>query len=391
MITSQKLLLFSILTLFCSEINYAQNTTEKILWDKSENIPIPYATIKSDQTFTISNEKGYFAIDFKSGKLLIQNLAYQNLEIDAAYFKNNDTIFMKSAVYELDEIVIDKNERFNKMRQTIKTDYALEPHQEKFFLRAVIKKNNEFYKIVDFSGYVEKKTLFGTSIKAASKKNYTVQIENTRKAGFEHKDFDFEFFSFNIFFEVIASIYLAPEIYNYSYETSDDDKFTKILATPKDKDKVKRLGYYFVDNADNTFNEAYIVSKSPDAEFTKIIDYKFRTIFFEVKSNFARNEKTNKHQLNLSVLKATTEVFRNNERDEFTITYIYYANPTNTEMKLKSNVNLKTDMFELRGKYDAKYWEENQILPLTVEMQEFINKVNSANEKSDFKSKSNMK
>jgi hypothetical protein len=60
-------------------------------------------------------------------------------------------------------------------------------------------------------------------------------------------------------------------------------------------------------------------------------------------------------------------------------------------MKLKNNVNLNTDMFELRGKYDAKYWEENQILPLTAEMQEFINKVNSSNEKSDFKSKSNMK
>jgi len=298
---------------------------------------------------------------------------------------------MKSAVYELDEIVIDKNERFNKMRQTIKTDYALEPHQEKFFLRAVIKRNNAFYKIVDFSGYLQKKTLFGTTSNAAPKKNYTVQIENTRKVGFEHKEFDFEFFSFNIFFEVIASVYLAPEIYNYSYETSVDDKFTKILAIPKDKDKVKRQGYYFVDNADNTFNEAYIVSKSPDAEFTKIRDFKYRTIFFEVKSNFARNEKTNKHQINLSVLKATTEVFKNNERDEFTITYIYYANPTNTEMKLKNNVNLKTDMFELRGKYDAKYWEENQILPLTAEMQEFINKVNSSNEKSDFKSKSNMK
>jgi NTP pyrophosphatase (non-canonical NTP hydrolase) len=60
-------------------------------------------------------------------------------------------------------------------------------------------------------------------------------------------------------------------------------------------------------------------------------------------------------------------------------------------MKIRNNVNLDIDMFKLRGKYNAKYWEENQILTLTAEMQEFINKVNSSNEKSDFKSKSNMK
>lgn len=391
MTTNQQFLFTSILLLFCCKISVAQNTNDKILWNKSENIPVPYATIKSDQTYTVSNEKGYFAIDFKSGKLLIQNLSYQSLEIDADFFKNNDTIFMKSVAYELDEIVIDKNERFKKMIQTIPLEYALQPPQEKFFLRAIIKKNKEFYKIVDFSGYLEKQVLFDTRSKPMPKKNYTVQIENTRKAGFEFKDYDFELFSFNTFLKAIASMYLAPEIYNYSYETSEDDKFTKISATAKDKNKVKTQGYYFVDNADNTFSEAYILNKSGDAAFTKLRDLKYRTIFYELKSNFARNDKTNKHQLNLSVLKSSTEVFRNEVRDEFEVTYIYYANPTNTEMKLKNNINLNTDMFELRGKYDAKYWEENQILPLTPEMQEFINKVNSANEKSDFKSKSNMK
>lgn len=191
MTTNREFLFFLIQILFCSTISIAQNTNDKILWNKSENIPVPYATIKSEQTYTVSNEKGYFAIDFKSGKLLIQNLSYQSLEIDADFFKNNDTIFMKSIAYELDEIVIDKNERFIKMRQTILTEYALEPHQEKFFLRAIIRKNKEFYKIVDFSGYLEKQVLFDTKSRPMPKKNYTVQIENTRKAGFEHKDYDF--------------------------------------------------------------------------------------------------------------------------------------------------------------------------------------------------------
>jgi hypothetical protein len=391
MTTNQKLLLLFIVTFFCGGTSIAQNTTEKILWDKSENIPVPYATIKSDQTYTISNEKGYFAIDFKSGKLLIQNLSYQNLEIDAAYFKNNDTIFMKSAVYELDEVVIDKNDGFNKMIQTVATEYALEPHQEKFFLRAIIKKNNVFYKIVDFSGYVEKKTLFGTLTKPFPKKNFKVQIENIRKAGLEHKDYDFQLFSLNIFLKETTSLILHPNLYNYTYKSTEEDKFTKIIATAKDNAVTKTKGYYIVDNSNNTFNEASYTHKNDDAKFTEKRNIKFRNKTFEVQSNFARNEKTNKYQLNLSVLKHTTELFANGERDVFEVTYIYYAYPLTNEMKIRNNVNLDIDMFKLRGKYNAKYWEENQILTLTAEMQEFINKVNSSNEKSDFKSKSNMK
>ena len=48
-------------------------------------------------------------------------------------------------------------------------------------------------------------------------------------------------------------------------------------------------------------------------------------------------------------------------------------------------------MFELKGKYDSKYWKNNEILLLTKEMQEFINKVNNSNNKSDFRTQTNIK
>lgn len=389
MILNRTLFYLVTLSFCCSNIN-AQNKKEKILWDSSENLPVQYATIKSDNNYAISNEKGYFNIEFTSGNLSIQNLSYQKIEIDLDYYKNNDTIFMNPKVYVLDEIVVIKDEKFNNMVQTILTDYALEPHQEKFFLRAVIKKNNELYKIVDLSGRLEKNTLFDTRTKPMPKKNYTVVVDNIRKVGLENRSVDFEMFSFDTFLNRIASIYMSPKIYNLSYKNTNDDKFSKIIATPKDINETKTEGYYFLDNLDNTFNEVYILNKNDNSTFTEKKDIKYRTTFFELKTNFKRNLITNKYQLNLSVLKSSTEVI-SNKKDIFEITYIYYANPLSNNIDIKNNINLNIDLFDINGKYDENYWGNHEILPLTDEMQEFINKVNSSSKNSDFKTKTNIK
>lgn len=386
----QKTLFYLLLLQFNNIKINAQDKKEKILWNSYANIPVQYATIKSDNESTISNETGFFTIDFKTGKLIVQNLSYQNIEIDLDYYKSNDTIFMKPKVYELEEVVIVKNTKFNNMLKAIPTDYALEPHQEKFFLRAIIKKNNEFYKIVDFSGVLEKNTLFTTSLKPKQKINYRVQVNNIRKVGLEDKTYDFELFSYDTFLKVISSIYLSPEIYNLSYKDTNDDRFSKIILKPKDSSVTKTDGYYFIDNLDNTFNEVYSIYQNKKSLFAQKRDVKYRTIFFEKKSNFKRNENTNKYQLNLAILKSHTEVVSNNKEDFFEVTYVYYAVPVSNFIKLKNNINIKEDMFELNIKYDNAYWDNHDVLPLTAEMQDFINKVNSSNNKSDFRTKTNM-
>lgn len=384
-------IIICIISLFSTIVVFAQNETKKILWNNSENLPVQYATIKNNDNYTISNEDGVFEFNQNSSKITIQSFAYQTLEIDYDFLKENDTIFMKPNVFELQEVVIKKDTRFNTMLKTILTDYALESHKEKFFLRAVIKKNNEFHKIVDFSGYLEKKALFDTTTKPLPKKNYSVQIDNIRKAGYENKIYEFELFSFETFLNRIASIYLSPKIYDLSSKRTNDDNYSKIMASPKAIKETKTEGYYIVDNDDSTFNEVYIRNKDDSAEFIEKQDIKSRTILFELKSNFKRNEKTNKHQLNLSILKYHTEVISNAKKDHFEITYIFYAKPVSDHMKLKNNVNLNRDMFELNGVYNSDFWNNNETLQLTNEMQAFINRVNSSNTKSDFRTKTNIK
>jgi hypothetical protein len=393
-LTKEKYMKFKIFyfTILLTYLNsHSQSRITRVLWNKLDNLPVEYATINSNKNYTISNENGVFEFEKTLEKITIQNIAYKKLELDYDYLFKNDTIYIEPNVYNLDEVIIEKDSEFNNMLKTILTDYALEPHQEIFFLRASIKKNNELYKIVDFSGHLEKETLFDTSTKPMPKKNYIVQIDNIRKAGFENREYDFELFNFKTLLNRIVSIYLNPKIYNLSYEKSNISDFIKINVRPKDISKTSTIGYYLVNESNNTFNEAYILSKNKDAEFDNIRDVKFRTPFFELKSNFKRNTKTNKLQLNQAIIKSKTEVLTKNGTDIFEVNYIFYANPIYETVKIKNNIKLTKDMFELKGKYDSKYWENNEILLLTKEMQEFINKVNISNNKSDFRTQTNMK
>jgi len=223
------------------------------------------------------------------------------------------------------------------------------------------------------------------------KRNYIVQIDNIRKAGYENKIYEFELFSFETFLNRIASIYLSPKTYDLSSKKTNDDNYSKIIASPKDIKETKTEGYYIVDNDDSTFNEVYVINKDDHTEFIEKKDIKSRTMLFELKSNFKRNEKTNKHQLNLSVLKYHTEVISNAKSDYFEITYIFHAKHVSNDMRLKNNVNLNKDMFELNGVYNSEFWKNNETLQLTNEMQDFINMVNSSNTKSDFRTKTNIK
>lgn len=374
---------------FLNMIMYSQNKTIHLLWDKDNDEPVQYATIQTDEEYSISNENGVFEINKTRGNIIIQNVAFQKLEIDYDFLVKNDTIYMTPNIFELDEVTVVNENKYNRMLKTILTDYALDPHQEKFYLRAIVRKNGDLYKIVDFSGYVEKKTLFSTSSKPMPQKNYLVQIENIRKVGKENKSVDFEMLSFEYFLNHISSIYLSPEYYNLSHQTTENKDFSKILFSPKDTTLTFGKAHYIL-NDDNTFNEVEIEFNNHNATYQKNGNINFRTTFLYTKTNFGRNPITNKIQLSKALHKAKTEVNDNGVNDEFDVTYIFHSEPI-ISRDLRNNVNLKKDIFELNGKYNKQYWESNDILPLTTEMQKFINEVNTSGKGSDFKTETNIK
>lgn len=371
--------------------SHSQIYTKKILWNKIDKYAIQYANVNQDGFESISNERGEISINTNGGIVTITNISYESYQIENTKFVLNDTLYLQPKIFSLEEVVINNSERYEKMFNTVGTEYELDPHIERFFVRAIIRKNNKLYKIVDLSGLVEKQTLFGTTKKEMPKKNYVVNLENIRKVGIEFKEYDFEFFGLKAFLNISASGYLSPKKYKFEYFDSENSNIYKIEAKPKDSVQIKTKGYYIVNNEDNTFNETYIVNNEYETEFSKIRSIKYRTIFFETRSKFKRNTKTNKYQLNQAIMKYKTEVFNKEVRDLFEVTYVYTAIPENSISTLKNNINIEKDVFELNGKYDSTYWETNEVLPLTDEIQNFINLVNAKVEKPNFRTINNIK
>ena len=387
---NQKQVLILTLTLLINPGFVFSQTTSNVLWDKEENKPIPFATIKGTVNYSISNEDGVFELEKMDGKITIKNVVYETLETDYDFLTRNDTIYMKPLTYELDEVIITKDGPYTQMLKTVLRDYALEPHKEEFFLRAVIRKNGLLYKIIDFSGRLEKKSLFDTRSKPMPKKNYKVQIDNIRKVGLNDRDIDVLMFSFKQFFTNLIKLSFDKDDFDITYESTATKDSRKIILAPKDKEKTKFRGYYIL-NQDNTFREVDITYSNDSPDYKSKDSIKYRTETVNWRSSFERNEKTGKLQLNKGKIVAGLELIRDGATEIYDFTYIYHANPIDNNTRIKNNINLDKDMFKLKSKYNPDYWENHEVLTLTNEMQEFINKVNAMGKNSNFKTKTNMK
>jgi len=384
-----KYLLHITTLLFLITLGYTQNSTQKVLWDKKANQPIAYATITTDNENVISNNEGVFSLNSIPKTLAIQSITYYDTLITPTQFHANDTLFMRSKNFVLNEIVIENENSYKKMVGTIKSHFALQPHDESFFLRAIIKKNDSLYKIADFAGNLRKETLFGTKSLPVPKKNYTVHLKHMRKVGLDGRHINFIMLDFNYLLNFFATINFSPDIYNYTYENTDDH-FLKITALPKDPSKVRSTGYYIVNDTDYILNEAYL-STNQIGEFVEIGGIKNRNNSLTKKTTFKQNPTTHKYQLNFAFIQDETEVVYNGNTDIYSSTYIFYSTPKSPDVNLKNNINLNKDIFELKVKYDATYWDNQTVLPLTAEMQEFINKVNLNTKNKEFKSVTNIK
>lgn len=148
-------LFFTCQTVFC------QKSYEKILWDKDCNCPVPYASISNNDNYSISNKDGKFSFISNDDYVDFNMLGYEELSFRLGDIEK-DTIYVKSRSFVLDEVVIHSNNLYNSIIKSKETDYVLEPHVERFFLRTIIRKNGEIVKMADVSGKIKKQGLFVT-------------------------------------------------------------------------------------------------------------------------------------------------------------------------------------------------------------------------------------
>jgi len=371
--------------------SFSQIEYQGIVLDSKTLNPIEFVDVYNDTEFTLTNEQGRFSIITSKDSIKFNLIGYNKLSLYLKNLKINDTIYLESKAYELDEVVISKNNStFKKMVKAIESNFPSSEFKEEFFLRCILKKNNSIIKIQDLNGVIRRETLFSTSKKPMPKKNYTVFINNMRKAGYNEKDIEFELFNFNKILNALVSLYMSPKIYNFSEVYLKDSTLVKLNFEPKSLEETTTKGHYIVNTNNNSFNEVYLINDGSKGSFTEKRDIKYRTIKYEVLVSFFKDKVLDKNRIDNAKINSSVEVYdEENNKIKYDVSYILKTSKKyDSQLSLKNKVSLKRDIFKIKEGYNKEYWETNNILKLTDEMIVFLN---SLNENKEYKLITNLK
>lgn len=385
-----KRLFFVLLSFFVSIAAYGQHHLRAVLWDKQAKAPVVYATVVSGQAYAISNEEGGFEISFSEEALHIDCLGYESLSSSFTALAGRDTLYLSPKTFVLEEVTIDPNESYRQMVKAIDKWYALDTHKERFFIRCLLRKNGQIEKLIDIVGKVEKKALMGTPTKPFPKKPYKVEIEQLRVAAINSsKVYKVNMPELADAFMGLAVMGTPVDHFWHRKLKGEGSAEDKIEFGNKDTQQVKTSGYYLMDN------ERWVPKQFAMSADNIAIDYKknfwglkHRVLHRERRSDFALNPATGKYQLARGTLLNKQEVLSKEGTDIFELYYFYDAQPLPMSEPLKENASVEKDMFKLKFPYNAAYWEHNNVLLLTDEMQAFVKRVGSEKE---FKTVTNLR
>jgi hypothetical protein len=377
-----------ILMILVSNNLFSQNRLNGIVLNYDTKKPIEYVDVYNKENFTSTNNEGRFSFDSKNDSIKIRLIGYEPIFTTFKKIKN-DTIFLKSKFEELDEITLSNSNFFNKIRENIIENYPFEPYTETFFLRCYIKINGKLLKIQDLNGIVKRKTLFATKEKPMPNKNYEVNVLNVRKAGIYEEDIYFKMFNFNQIFQEIAIVAIDKNFYNFNEKKSKNKDIAKYSFFPNSKSKVNLEGYYLVNEKDDAFTEFHLKKIDSSKKYTEKRGIKYKTTKFEKTVFFKKNINKQKYFIDKAKINAEVEVIdRNGEKIIYNAVYNWITLEQNN-LTLNKKHSVKKDIFKFKKPYIKEFWNKQEYLLLTEEMNEFLKKLKDST--SEFKTVTNIK
>jgi len=360
--------------------------------EQDGNDPMEFVAIYNDKDYTISNANGRYAFTSTSDSLTFYRIGYQKLK--TTFGQLQDTIYLIKSPYELDEVVVTNAKTlWDKVRDSLPKNYNLVPYKEKFLLRGILKYNNKITRIQDMQGKLKRKTLLYSKNIALEKKDYEVELTNMRKVGIVRDEHDV-YFRFPSFFSVFSEFIRINA-------TGDDFILTENYIENRNKVEVKfasnatikntkDTGHYII-NASNNAIESFTMRSESDFPYTISGKSHYRTVLQEKTVLFTKGLKSEKYFISFAKSKVRVEQTDTDRTytSYYDIELILMTSEPFGDFNVKSNVNEQKDIFKIDFPYDQSYWNsENQLL-LTDEMQNFIKKVGDEN--TEFKIKSNLK
>lgn len=381
-------LLFS----FIFSFSWAQNQHEGIIVDFESKERIEFVSIFNQKNNTISNADGRYSFSSSKDSIIFYRVGYD--KFTANFSKLKDTVFLKKSPYQLDEVVVTNAKTlWQKVRDSIKTNYVFTPYKEKFFLRGILKYNDTIVRIQDIQGKLERKTLLYIKELELTPKDYVIEFMNMRKIGIVN-DENNVYFKFPTLYGLFSSfIKLNATGGGFTLTEKpykDTDKVRYEFTTDAALEKVDISGYYIINTLNNAIEEVHIISVPKDPLYTITKRIKYRTTYYDLTVLFKKNTINNRYYMksakNRTIVETTDKKGTFNEK--YDINFILNTTDSFGDFEVKKNISATKDIFKLKHPYNAAYWNSQNQLLLTDEMQTFINRMGEDNK--EFKVRSNI-
>ena len=376
-----------------SFIGFSQQTIDAVIVDGADNVPLEFVGVYNSKDHTISNEDGRFQFSSLLDSITIYRVGYDKLS--TTFQKVNDTIFLNKSVLELNEVTVtNKKTLWQKVGDSIRSNYPIYPYKEKFLLRGVLRYNGEITRIQDLQGKLERRTLLYTKEIDPDKKDFKVELTNMRKVGFV-KDENEVYFIFETFYQLFMNftpMNATGDAFDLTEATFNNGSKTYLsFQTNPEIENEEVNGHYIINNNDHAIERIYMAINNKDNPYKKDGNIRFRTVSVEKEMSLSKSSITNKYYIATAKYDVKVEVTddKNSYTSFYDVSFILTTSDHEGDFPVKKNVSTSKDLFKIKYPYDQRYWNAQNQLLLTEEMLNFIDKVQDPN--NEFKVRSNIK
>ncbi len=369
-----------------------QNHSKGVVVDADSKEPIEFVDVYNTKDHTTTNAEGGYFFFSTSDSITYRKIGYATKK--SAITTLGDTIYLAPKPFALQEVtLVSGNSLWDKLREHLAENYELQPHLEEFFLRATLKSNDKMVRLQDFQGILKRKTMLYTQGMELEKDDYQIALNHMRKIGVKRdtNNINFEFPSFYGILASFAKLNATGDGFDLNQNTYDDETRVRLAFQIKDSSKINAWGHYII-NAENFAIERAVINTSVKNALVKENKHiRFGTSDYRLNVNFTLDSVKNKYFLHSA--KSNEKVVIRAKDGSFQTVYdlemIYLVQKPFLNQRFKRNTNTQKDLFKIKRKYDASFWDNQNQLQLTSEMLAFIEQMQDPN--SPYKIKSNLK
>lgn len=346
-----------------------------VVVDKSTKLPLENVVIFNERDNSITNSEGAFVFVSTKNQINFNLLGYNEIATTFDALVNRDTIFMDTKAMELKEVVIINADSFmkkvfDKMSVNLLKDYTTD-----FFLRNVLKKDSTIVSLQD---------VYGKRSRSNDNKDInSIELLNMRKISLlERKKASLKFPDFKEFF---SSLFPTLEGYYFKEEDFNHKEYKKISFLGKQKNEWGQSikGYFIINSIDYAIVEYSIemidVYDSTPFKRALVIGPLHRTSKYNRLYRYSKDNTQNKYFLSGAKIEIGVEVLDDKKQEKgyfLNLSMDYFITSSISTEKVKSNFSIDKDIFEAKFPYSAEFWDNQNQLPLTLELKSFLNRVN---------------